>query len=103
MPAAPGALAGAGKDGVEQGEETALTILREGEDLLDVVYRPSKNDFLRAPGGVVFAELLEGDWFLPRSVVLVVGSEEVLDGVKEMSLHLPLFRWSSLNYTDEVI
>ena len=49
-------------------------IIREGEDLLDSVNRPSKEEFLRDPGGVAFAELLEGDWFFPFSVVLVVGS-----------------------------
>ena len=91
MPAAPGASAGARRDGVKQGEEISLAILQEGEDLLDDVYLPSKDNFLRAPGGVAFEELLEGDWFLPRSVVLVVGLEEVVDGVKEMSRHLPLF------------
>ena len=80
-----------------------LVIIREGDDLLDGVYCPSEDYFLRAPGGVAFAELLEGDWFFPCSVVLVVGSEEVVDGVKEMSRHLPPFCWSSLNYNDEVI
>ena len=71
--------------------------------MLARVYCPSEDDFLRAPGGVAFAELLDGDWFLLCSVVLVVGSEEVVDSVKEMSRHFPLFCWPSLNYTDEVI
>ena len=52
-----------------------LAIIRDGEDFLDGVYHPSEEDFLRAPGGVAFAEFLEGDWFLPCSVVLVFGSE----------------------------
>ena len=61
----PGASAGAGRDGVEQVKEIALAILREDEDLLYGVYCPSKDNFLRAPGGIAFAEILEGDWFLP--------------------------------------
>ena len=56
-----------------------------------------------APGSVAFVDLLEGDWFFPCIVVLVVGSEEVINGAKEMSRHLPSFCWSSLDYTDEVI
>ena len=103
MPAFPGTSAGARRDRVEQGEDIALAILREGAELLGDVYRPSKDDFLHAPGGVAFAELFEEDWFLPRSVVLVVRSEEIVDGVKDMLHHLPSFNWPSLNYTDEVI
>ena len=102
MSVTPGSLDGAGRDGVDQGEEIFLVIIREGEELLDGVYHPSKEDFLRAPGGFAFADLLEGDWFLPCSFVLVVGSKEVINGVKEMSRHLPPFCWPSLNYTDEV-
>ena len=75
MPAALGASDGAMRDGVNQGEGILLAILWEGEDLLDGVYRPSQDNFLRAPGGVAFAELLEGYWFLPCSVVLVVWLE----------------------------
>ena len=103
MTAAPGAPTGARRDGVEQVEEITLVILWEGEDLIDGVYFPSKDNFLRAPGGVAFVELLEGDWVLPCSVVLVVGSEEVVNGVEEILRHLPPFCWPSLNYTDEVI
>ena len=103
MTATPVASAGAGRDGVKQGEEIALAIIREGEDLLDSVYHPSEDNFLHDPGGVAFAELLEGDWLFPCRVVLVVGLEEVVDGVTEMSHHLTPFCWSYLNYTDEVI
>ena len=103
MPAVPGASSGAGMDGVEQGEYIALEILWKGRVLLDVVYLPSKDDFLYDPGGVAFAELLERDWLFLRSVVLVVWSEEVVNGVKLMSRHLPPFHWPSLKYTDEVI
>ena len=67
-------MAGARRDGVEQVEKIALAVIREGEYLLDTANRPSKDDFLCAPGGVAFLELLEGDWFFPCSVVLVVGS-----------------------------
>ena len=78
-------------------------IIREGDDLLDGVYCPSEDYFLRAPGGVAFAELLEGDWFFPCNVVLVVTTEEFVDGAKEVSHHLPSIRWPSLCYTDETI
>ena len=78
-------------------------IIWEGEDFLDGVICPSEDDFLRATGGVAFAELLEGYWFFPCSVVLVIGSEEVVNGAKDMLRHLPLFSWTSLDYTDEVI
>ena len=78
-------------------------IIREGEDLLDGVYHPSKDEFLRAPVGVAFAELLEGDCFFPCSVVPFVGSEEVVDGMKYMACHLSSFCWPSLDYTDEII
>ena len=71
--------------------------------MLDGVNRPLEDDFLRAPGGVAFADLLEGDWFFPCSVILVVGSEEVVNGAKEMSRHLPLFSWPPLDYTYEFI
>ena len=91
MPATPGASAGAGRDGVEQGEEIALEIIQEGDDLLDCVYRPLEEDFMRAPGGVAFAQLLEGDWFFPCSIVLAVGLEEVVNGVKDMSWQMPAF------------
>ena len=84
MPETSGASDSAGRDGVEQGEEIALDIIREGEDLLGGVYCPSKDNFLCDPDGVAFAEILEEDWFFPRSVVLFVGSEEVVDGMKEM-------------------
>ena len=90
-------------DGVEQGEEVALTLVWDGEDLLAGVNRPSKENFLRDTGGVAFAELLEGDWFFPCSVVLVVGSEKVVNGAKGMLHHLPSFSWPSLYYTDEFI
>ena len=72
-------------------------------DLLDGVNRPCEDDLLCAPGGVAFAELLEGDWFFPCSVVLSVRSEEVVDSAKEVSRHLPYFDWPSLDYNDEVI
>ena len=65
MPAPPRALAGANRGGVDQGEDIFLAIIREGEDFHDGVNCPSEDDFLRAPGGVAFAEVLEGDWFLP--------------------------------------
>ena len=80
-----------------------LAIIWEGEDLLDGVNRPSEDNFLRAPGGVAFAELLEGYWFFPCSFVLVIGLEEVANDMKEVLRHLPPFDWSSLDYTDEVI
>ena len=92
-----------GGGGVDQGEEIVLAIIWEGEDLLDGVNRPSEENFLRAPGGVAFAELLEGYWFFPCSVFLVIGSEEVVNSAKEISRHLMLFRWISLDYTNEVI
>ena len=103
MPATPGVSAGAGSYCVKWGEEIALTIIREGKDLLDSFYRPSEDNFLRAPFGVAFVELLEGYWFFPFHVVLFVGSEEVVDGVKEMLHHFPSFCWPSLNYIDEII
>ena len=71
--------------------------------MLDGVNFPSENNLLCAPGGVSFAELLEGDWFLPCSVVLVISLEEVVDAAKEVSRHLPSFDCPSLDYTDEVI
>ena len=92
-----------GGGGVDQGEESALAIIWEGEDLLDGVNRPSEDNFMHAPSGIAFAELLEEDWFFPCSVVLVVGLEDVFDGAKEMSCHLPSSSWLSLDYTDEVI
>ena len=73
MPDPSGASAGSGGDGVNQGGKIVLAIIWEGEYLLDGVDHPSKKDFLRAPVGAAFAELLEGDWFFPCSVVLVVG------------------------------
>ena len=99
----PRASAGTGRDGVNQVYDIALAIIREGENLLDGVYRPSEDDFLCAPSGVAFVGILEGDWFFPCSVVLVVGLEEVVNGVKEMSRNLPPLCWSSLDYTKEVI
>ena len=93
MPAPPGSSAGAGGDDVEQGEKIALAIIWEGEDFLDSANQPFEYDFLRAPGGVAFVELLEGDWFFPCSVVLVVGLEDVVDGAKEMSSHLLSLSW----------
>ena len=80
-----------------------IAILWEGKVLLDSVYVPSKDDFLCDTGGVAFAELLERDLFFPCSVLVVVWSEEVVNGVKVMSRHLPPFCWPSLNYTDELI
>ena len=80
-----------------------LAIIWDGEDLIDGVNRPSKENFLRAPGGVAFAELLEGDLFLPCSVVFVVRLEDVVNGAKEVSRHLPSFCWPSLDYTNEII
>ena len=65
--------------------------------MFENVYFPSKDNFLCDPGRVAFDELLEGDWFFPCSVILVVGSEEVVNGVKEMLRHLPPFRWPSLD------
>ena len=50
--------------------------------MIDGANCPYKDDFLRSPGGVAFAEVLEGNWFFPCSVVLVVGSEEAVDGTK---------------------
>ena len=41
-----------------------------------------------ALGGVAFAELVEGYWFLPCNFVLFVWTEEVVDGAKEMPRHL---------------
>ena len=82
MPETPGASAGAGRNGVNKGEETALAVIQEIEYLLDSVYCPYEDNFLRAPVSLAFAELLEGDLFFPCSVVLFVGSEEVVDGVK---------------------
>ena len=75
MPASPGTSAGTGGDGFEQGKEVGLTIVWEGEDLLRGVDRAAEDNFLCAPGGVAFAELLEGDWFLPCDAVLVVRAE----------------------------
>ena len=103
MPAPPGASSGIGGYGVEQGDETALAIIREDEELLDGVNQPSEDDFLRAPGGVAFAEILEGDWFLTCNVVLVVRSEEVVDDAKDILRNLLSFCWTSLDYTDKVI
>ena len=71
-----------GGGGFEQGKEVVLSILWEGEELLHCVDRPAEDDLLCAPGGGAFAELLEGDWFLPCNVVLVVWAEEVVDGAK---------------------
>ena len=82
VPAFLGALAGTGGGGFEQGKEVGLAIVLEGEDLLHCADRPAKDDLLCAPGGVAFVELLEGDWFLPCNVVLVVRAEEAVDGVK---------------------
>ena len=103
MPAPPGALDGAGGDGVDQGEEVALAIIWEGEDFLDGVNRRAKDDLLHAPGGVAFGELLEGYWFLPCSVVLVIRSEEVVNGAKEVLHHLPYFGLPYLDFNNEVI
>ena len=71
--------------------------------MLHCVNRPAKDDLLCAPGGVAFAELLEENWFLLCSVVLVTRSEEVVNGEKEVSRHLLSFGWPSLDYTNEVI
>ena len=103
MPASLGASAGTGGGGFEQGKEVGLAIVWEGEDLLHCVDCPAKDDLLRAPGGVAFTELLKGDWLLPCNVVLVVWAEEVVNGAKEMSCHLPSLRWTSLCYIDEII
>ena len=67
------------------------------------VNRPAKDNLLCDSGGVAFAELLEGDWFVPCNVVLVVRAEEFVDGAKEVSQHLLSLRWPSLRYTNEVI
>ena len=64
-------------------------IIWEGEDFFGGVNGPAEDNLLRAPGGVDFLELVEGDWFLVCTVILVVGSEEFIDGAKEMSHHLP--------------
>ena len=71
--------------------------------MLDGVNRPAEYELLRAPGVVAFVGILEGYWFLPYSVVLVIRTKEVVDGAKEVSRHLPSFGWPSLDYTDEVI
>ena len=92
-----------GGDGFEQGNEVGLAIVWEGEDLLHCVDFPAEDDLLCAPGGVAFVELLEGDWFLPCDVVLVVRAEEFVDGAKEVSRHLPSLCWPPLCYTDESI
>ena len=63
----------------------------EGEDLFDGVNRPAEDDLLRVSGSIAFAELLEGDWFLPCSVVLGIRPEEFVDGAKEVSLNPPSF------------
>ena len=103
MPEPPGTSVGAGGDGVDQGEDVALAIFWESEDFLDSVNLPANDDLLLAPGGVAFAELLEGYLFLPCSVVFVVRLEDVVNGAKEVSRHLPSFCWPSLDYTNEVI
>ena len=64
---------------------------------------PSEDNLLHAPDGVSFAELLERDWSLLCSVILVVRSEEFVDGAKEVSRHMLSFGWTYLDYTDEVI
>ena len=103
MPAFLGTSAGTGGDGFEQGKEVCLAVVWEGYNLLHCVDRPAKDDLLRAPGGVTFAELLKGDCLLPCNVVLVVQAEEVVDGAKEMSYNLPSIRWPSLCYTYKLI
>ena len=75
MPELPGASAGAGGGGVEQGKEVSLAVFWEGYDLFDGVNRPAEDNIMCAPGGVTFAELLEGDWFLPCSVSLGISPE----------------------------
>ena len=50
-------------------------IVWEGEYLLHCVNCLSEDNLLCASGGVAFAELLEGDWFLLCNVFLVVGTE----------------------------
>ena len=75
MPASLGALSGTGGGGFEQGNEVGLSIVCEDEELLHCVNRPAKNDLLFAPGDVAFADLIEGDWFLPLNVVLAVRME----------------------------
>ena len=99
MPASLGASAGTGGDGFEQGNEVSLSIIWEGEDLLHCVDRPAKNDLLFDPGDVAFAELLEGDWFLPLNAVLVFRTEDFVDGSKEVLRHLLSICWPSLCYT----
>ena len=103
MPAFLGASDGTVGDGLEQGKEVCLAIAWEGEDLLHCVDHLDKDDLLRDPGGVTFAELLKGDWSLPYNVVLVVWAEEAVDGAKEMSRHMPSIYWTSLCYTDKFI
>ena len=78
-------------------------IVWEGEDLLHCVDRPAEDDLLCEPGGVTFAELLEGYWLLPCNVLLVVRTEEFVDGTKEMSRHLPSLCWPLLCYTNKFI
>ena len=82
MPEPPGALAGAGGYGVDKGEDVALAIFWEVDDLFYGVNCPAKDNLMRAPGGVAFVDLLEGYWFLPYSVVLVIRPEEFVDGAK---------------------
>ena len=103
MTASLGASAGTGGGGFEQGNEVGLAIVWKGEDLLHYVDRPAKNDLLFAPGGVDFANLLEGYWFLPFNIILVVRTEELVDGAKEVLRHLPSLCCSSLCYTNEVV
>ena len=64
-----------GGGGFEQGKEVGLVIVWEGEYLLHCVNCLSEDNLLCASGGVAFAELLEGDWFLLCNVFLVVGTE----------------------------
>ena len=44
--------------------------------MFDRVNFPAKDEFLRAPGGVAFVELLEGDWFLPCSFGIGISTED---------------------------
>ena len=103
MPVPPGASDGAGRDGGKQGKEVALAIFWEGEDLFDGVNFAAKDNLLHTPGGVAFAELLDGDYFFLCSVVLGISPEEFVNGAEEVLRHLPSFGWHSLDYTDEFI
>ena len=99
----PEALSGAGGGGVDQGEEVALALFCNFEGLFGGVNCPAKDDLMRAPGGVTFADIFEGDWLLPCIVVLSVQPEEFVDGEKKVLRHFPSLVRPSLYYTDEIV